>query len=533
MAFRKVTVMEVKEVLRLWLLGHSRRGISQQLSLARNTVRKVIAAGIEERMSVAAGPSALTDERLVAVLRRLDTRQERARGTSWETCLARRSFIETHIKQGLRLTKVQRLLERHGASVPYATLHRFAREVLDFGHAPATVPLADGAPGSEVQLDTGWMTQLEPTIDGQRRRFRAFIFTAVHSRHRFVYPSLRETTADSIAACEAAWRFFGGVFAVVIIDNTKAIVNRADPLGALLVPAFLEYAQARGFVVDTARVRHPKDKARVERNVQDVREDCFRGERLATITEARTRAITWCRNEIGMRKHTRTGRMPLEHFEAVERAQLLPLPTDLYDVPEFCTPKVAPDQFAQVKKALYAMPRELRGKTLLARADSQTVRFYLGAKLVKVCPRVAPGQRYFTAEDFPAEQTACAQRDVAFLVKKAQSHGPEVGRFGEKLLAGPLPWTRMRRLYALLGLCRRYGDERVNTMCGVALAEEMHDVRRLQRMLERAVLPQLSRPGSGGQVIALARYVRDPKQYALPLTSGGPGDRPKPHGDES
>jgi transposase len=82
---------------------------------------------------------------------------------------------------------------------------------------------------------------------------------------RFVYPCFGETTASAIEACEAAWAFYGGVFHVVIPDNTKAIITTADPLQPRLVPALLEYAQARGFVVDPARVRHPQDKARVER----------------------------------------------------------------------------------------------------------------------------------------------------------------------------------------------------------------------------------------------------------------------------
>jgi hypothetical protein len=33
-----------------------------------------------------------------------------------------------------------------------------------------------------------------------------------------------------IAGCEAAWAFFGGVFATLIPDNLSAIVDGADPL---------------------------------------------------------------------------------------------------------------------------------------------------------------------------------------------------------------------------------------------------------------------------------------------------------------
>jgi hypothetical protein len=75
----------------------------------------------------------------------------------------------------------------------------------------------------------------------------------------------------------------------------------------------------------------------------------------------------------------------------------------------------------------------------------------------------------------------------------------------------------MRHVYALLGLCRRYGDARVQETCATALAAEMTDVRRLGRMLARAAPP--TPPSASPQVIPLARYLRPPSQYALPLAS--------------
>jgi len=205
-----------------------------------------------------------------------------------------------------------------------------------------------------------------------------------------VYPVVGETTETAIEACEAAWDFFQGIFRVLIPDNTKAIVQTADPLEPFLNVTFLEYAQARGFHIDTARVRSPKDRGRVERAVATVRDDCFGGERLYDLEQARSHAHNWCRNEYGRRRHTRTQRLPLEHFEAEEQPALLPAPTTPYDVPIWCEPKVARDQHAQVAKALYSLPTRLVGKTLRARADRHTVRFYDGALMVKIHPRIPP-----------------------------------------------------------------------------------------------------------------------------------------------
>jgi hypothetical protein len=152
------------------------------------------------------------------------------------------------------------------------------------------------------------MTMLEPNERGRRRRFRAWIFTPHLSRYRFVYPCFAESTETAIEACEAAWEFYDGVFGVVVPDNTKAIVHTADPLKPRIIDEFLEYAQARGFHIDPTRVRHPKDKARTERAVRDVRDDCFAGEKLLDIDGARARGRHWCAEEYGMRRHTTTCR---------------------------------------------------------------------------------------------------------------------------------------------------------------------------------------------------------------------------------
>ena len=62
-----------------------------------------------------------------------------------------------------------------------------------------------------------------------------------------------------------------------MIDNFPAAVAGGDPLHPRLTRGFLEYSQHRGFISDPARVRHPRDKPRVERGVPYVRERFFKG----------------------------------------------------------------------------------------------------------------------------------------------------------------------------------------------------------------------------------------------------------------
>lgn len=520
MPYREVTMFEVKEVLRLWLEGVARKRIAARLGLDRKTVRRYLRAGVAAGITA---EEALTDERLVAVMAALRPVTGRPHGESWSRCQAQRDAIASLLRQGVRLSKVRRLLQRRGVRVPYPTLHRFAVAELGFGHRAATIAVADCGPGEEVQVDTGRMGLLEPEASGKRRRFRAWIFTAVRSRYRFVHPCFPETTASAIEACEAAWTFFGGIFRTLIPDNTKAIVDQADPLEPRINRAFLEYAQARGFHIDPTRPRHPRDKARVERSVPTVRDDCFAGETLRDLEHARAHGRHWCEHEYGMRRHTRTQRLPREHFEAEEHPALRPAPAAPYDLPLWADPKVARDQFAQVARALYSLPTRWVGKILRARADSVTVRFYHGAELIKTHPRKPPGGRSTDPSDFPAEKSAYALRDVAFLQRQAARHGEAIGRFAQALLDGPLPWTRMRRVYALIGLAKRYGDEPLTTACQTALAADMLDVRRLERMLQLA--RPASAPAAPARIIPLARYLRPASQFVLPFAT------PHPTGD--
>ena len=58
---------------------------------------------------------------------------------------------------------------------------------------------------------------------GRRRVVHGLIFTAVYWRHMFVWLTFSQTLQAVIDGCEAAWRFFGGVFKVLIPDNMRPL----------------------------------------------------------------------------------------------------------------------------------------------------------------------------------------------------------------------------------------------------------------------------------------------------------------------
>lgn len=516
MAFREVSVYEVKEVLRLWVSRHGIREIGRLAAIDPKTVRRYAAAAQAAGLCVGDPPEAITHEVVAVVVEAVRPARPSGHGAAWELLVVHRDFIAERLEQDLTLVKVHELLHRRtGVEVPYPTLHRFAQAELSFGRRRQTVRLADCDPGQELQVDFGRMGLVPDPQAGRSRVAHALILTAVYSRHLFVFLTFRQTLEAVIRGFEAAWVFFGGVFKVVIPDNVKAIVSRADPTDPRFTDAFLEYSQSRGFVADLARVRHPRDKARVERSVSFVRESFFRGEVFADLTDAQCRAEAWCRIRAGMRIHGTTQLRPLEVFEAEEAPVLLAAPEAAYDLPLYAEAKVHPDRHIEVAKALYSIPGELVGERVQVRADRSLVRVVWRGRLIKTHPRQPAGGRSTDPADLPSHKSAYAMRDLDKLGRMAAACGPSVGAYAQAILDTPLPWTKMRQVYRLLGLARHFGPERLDAACRQALVFEVVDVSLVARMLERAregAEPPV--PSTAPNVVAL-RFARPKEDFEV------------------
>jgi transposase len=517
MAFREVSVTEIREVLRLWLRGMGLRPIAEFAGVDRKTVRRYVDAAVAAGLARDGGEGQLSDELLGAVVEAVRPARPRGRGQAWERCRAERERIKAWLDAGVPVVKIVDLLARRGVVVPERTLHRFCAEVLGHGRKNATVPVVDGAPGEEVQVDFGRLGYLTDAATGRRRLVRALIFTAVCSRHMFVWLCHGEKLTDVLEGCEAAWAFFGGVFKVMIPDNLSPVVASADATAPRFTVAFTEYAQARGFVIDPARVRHPQDKPRVERTVSYVRGSFWAGETFRDLADAQRHAEGWCLHKAGMRVHGTTQARPLEVFRLEEAPRLLPAPAEPYDLPIYRTAKVHRDHHIEVARALYSVPGDLIGALVDVRADSALVRISHRGHVVKVHPRMPAGRRSTDADDLPADKTIYAMRDLDKLRAKAAGHGQAIGVYAAELLDVPLPWTRMRTVYRLLGLVGKWGPDRVNDACARALDAEAVDVGLIARMLERATdaVPHEPPAAAGSGTVLPGRFARDAAEFTV------------------
>jgi transposase len=123
----------------------------------------------------------------------------------------------------------------------------------------------------------------------------------VYSRYSFFWPLVQQTVEATIEGLDKAWAFFGGLPVRLIMDNFPAAVAGPDALNPRPTRAFREYSQARGLILDPARVRSPRDKPHVENGIRYARERWWKGATFIDLADSRRRAEVWCRDGAGQR----------------------------------------------------------------------------------------------------------------------------------------------------------------------------------------------------------------------------------------
>ncbi len=492
MAYVELKMWDVLEVLKHIYAGKSVRQTSRITGRARKTVGRYVETA--ENLGWVKETHPPDEELAGEVISLLKPGPSNAKPGENEAILSvHHDRIRDWLKiedrrKGLQLTKVLRLLNRQGVDVNYIALYRYAVKHLDFGRRGSTFRLDETEPGEYAQVDFGRMGLLYDPETGKNRTVHALIVTLVQSRHQYVHLCHTQTLKDFILGMEKAFEFFGGIPKLVILDNLKAAVIKANKYNPIFNRTFSEYAKYRGFEIDAADSKSPTQKPHVERQVPYVRNNFFKGEDFLNLDHSQREAIRWCLNIAGMRVHGTTRKQPFVEFQAREQKVLEPLTKERFDTPDWATPIVHPDCHVRFKNALYSVNYKYRGKKTDVRGDSKLVHIYIGGKLVKTHPRLPDGGRSTDHQnDYPSEITPYTMRDANYIIRRARDQGENIGEYAEHLLGGRYPWNKIRESQKLMRLCEKYGETTVDAACARALSFDLINVTRLEKIIKNAL----------------------------------------------
>jgi hypothetical protein len=486
MAYRRIHVIEIKEILLRIARGQSKRKIRKDMHMHADTINKYIdisrSLGVDPLNS---GELLITDELCIKIKQKISNATSETKVSPRDVLLLPlKDKVEGYLKQGLTKTKILCLLERENIKVGRSSFFRFINSYFEnYSNSNITVRLPETEPGKYAQADFGRLGKLWDDDTKKLRTAYAFIINLCFSRHTFAYISFSQNTTAVINGCEEAFKYFGGVPLIIIFDNLLPVVDKADRYSPRINKTFLEYAQARGFIVDPANVRCPKGKPMVEKNVSYFKGNFFKGEKFISGTDCQERATAWCTNIAGSRIHGTTKRKPLELFNEIEAPCLKTYDGVRYDIPYWGRCIVHPDHHISFRKALYSVPTKYIGKKLEVKGDSALVRIYLGEDLIKTHPVSRDGRRVTDYFDYPKEITPYTLRDPSYQISQGSKRHPAIGQYIEFILEGPYPWHRLRSAQRVIGLADKYGASRTAMACSKAKDNGVSDIRRLERML--------------------------------------------------
>ena len=514
---------DIKEILVAWDAGEGVSAIERRLGYTRPTVRKYVRAA--ERVGLRRGGGRRAEaewDRLAAAALAAVAGATKPAPAADEVA-RHHAYLERWVGRAPLSVLHQRLRDGDvgGLRASWPTLYRYVRAHWPERLRPpprVTVRLADPPPGEEAQVDFFYIGLWHDPEAGRRRKLHCLQMTLSHSRHTFLYPVAAEDGAAWLAGHVEAFAFFGGAPKRVVPDNLTAGVAKPDRYDPRLNRAYGELARHYGVLVDPARVRHPRDKPRVERSNGYAQTSCFAGRPLdgLRLEEIRGEARRWCLEVAGRRTHGTTGERPLEAFLAREQAALQPLPARPWERAVWTSAAVHPDCHLRAGNACYSVPYRYVGRRLDVRLGERTVAVYDGPVPVTTHARQARG-RATRVEHYPPAGRAYLRGAPEVCLQRGYAVGPATGRLVGALLT-PFALTRLREVHALLRLADAYPAARLERACRVALDAGDGRYRTVRGLLERGLD---DRPPDPAPPAAAARaYLRGPAAFAAPAGRG-------------
>jgi len=332
----------------------------------------------------------------------------------------------------------------------------------------------DHKAGEKVFVDyCGDTVRVTDPDSGEVKQAQVFVAVLGASNYTYAEASYSQGLYDWISAHVHAFEYFGGVPEVIVPDNLRSGVSHACYYEPDINPTYQEMATYYRTVVIPARVRKPKDKAKVEAGVQLVQRWVLarlRHETFFSLYELNTRIkelLVWL-NQHPFQK-LEGSRQSL--FNTIDKPALNPLPTTPYEYAEWKKARVNIDYHIEVDRHYYSVPYQLVSRQVDVRITAQTIEcFYKSNRVASHIRSDEKGRHTTMSEHMPKAHQAYVEWTPQRLISWAAKSGEHVAALVEKVLAHrPHPEQGFRSVLGIMRLGKHYGEGRLDAACKRAL----------------------------------------------------------------
>ena len=470
-----------REMVRLHELGHNQSAIAQSCGVARSTVQDYIRRAVAKGLSYAQ-LSQISDSQALELL----GKGKRQVPHPTETIDFGQVAVELQ-RKGVTLALLwQEGLDKGEWQLSYGGFcRRYNR-----WRAKQKLSMRQVYKGGEKLFVDYCGLTLPVTHPDTGEVVQAQIFVACLGASNYTYAEATPTQALAhwIASHERAFAFFGGVPEVVVPDNLKSGVTDPCRYEPGINRTYQELAEHYGVAVIPARPKKPKDKAKVEKAVQEVERQI-----LAPLRDERFTSFAELNRAIAMRLAALNGRVMHSYglsrqalFEQVDKPALQPLPTQTFVLGQWKQAKVNLDYHIEVEGHYYSVPYRFVQCPVEVKVSENLIEIFHQHQRIACHQRSPVRYRHTTLPaHMPPEHWAYKSQSKEGFLRWAERIGTQTKAQVQTIFESKDHEEQaFRTLKGVQRLAGQYGKDRLEAACHTANVLGLVGLKRLRSLLE-------------------------------------------------
>ncbi len=479
----RLSMRKINEILRLkWELGLPDREVASACGVSRSTVGDYVQRAAKAGLSWPL--RAEWDETALERLLFSRPRSVRSSSAPLPDC------AEVHRELKRKGVTRQLLWSEYKARYPQGLQYsQFCDHYRRWKVKQTTVMRQNHKAGEKLFVDYAGLTmEIVDRDSGEIRSAQVFVATLGASSYTYAEATWTQALPDWLGSHRRAFEFLGGVPAMVVPDNLKAGVRHPSYYEPDLNPSYAELARHYGIAVIPARVRRPRDKAKVEVHVQIVERQILAPLRHRTFfnLDELNALIHEGIERLNRQRFQKLDTSRRQWFEQLDQPALRPLPREPYQFSEWKRAKVHLDYHIELDRHCYSVPHSLVGQHVDLRFTAHTVEVFLkGQRVASHRRSFVPGAHTTDNAHMPKAHQRAGNMTPQRLLTWASEIGEHTHRWVQfTLQRRPHPEQGFRTCLGALRLAKRYGNDRLNTACRRAIDINAFSYRSLESMLK-------------------------------------------------
>ena len=481
-------MVKFREIIRLYELGYNQTQIATSCVVARSTVQDYIRRAQAKHLSYEQ-LQGMNDSEAQALLGKHQSDRLKSDSINFEP-------IHKELQsKGITLALLwQEGLDRAEWSLSYG---QFCRRYNQWkGRHNLSMRQVHKA-GEKLFVDYCGLTMtVQDPITGEGSDAQIFVACLGASNYTFAEATPTQAIPHWLGSHQRALAFFGGVPNCIVPDNLKSGINSACRYEPELNRSYQEFAEHYGVAIIPTRVRKPRDKAKVEKAVQEVERQIIAPLRHGQFNSFSTlnEAIALKLKRLNERTMQGYGMSRRQRFEQVEQSALQPLPNYPFVLAQWKQASVNLDYHIEVERHYYSVPYWFVRRKVSVKITEKLLEIFFENQRITTHVRSPVPYRHTTLPDhMPPEHWAYKQQSKERFLAWAHRIGPQTVEQVEAIFARKtFEEQAFRSITGVQHLATRFGPERLERAAQRANTFKLVGYRRLNSILQSNydLLPQ-------------------------------------------